>query len=312
MKLDYNILWLDNDIKDYKENGDVESIEDFLIDLGFEPNIVTVSDEAEINKHLVGISYDLIISDFNLNEKNGDVVIYELREKNKLDTEILFYSARGDFTNVKEVKERLAFMERINIHTRDNLLSKIEKVIRLTVGKLLELNATRGLITAITSELDVEIETLSIAILRNHLKKSDDELNGIVQFYVDDFLTEESKRFMKKHQNVGFDSSFKLIQASRKWGIFRESLEELSKQNSAEEIRNFLEFNRTYSDDVINVRNKFAHAKAEKKDNKMVLKGQDKGQNFEFDTEKCVEIRKKLIGHKREIEKLKIFLDSNF
>ncbi len=37
MKLEYNILWLDNDLNEYIENGDVESINEFLIDLGFEP-----------------------------------------------------------------------------------------------------------------------------------------------------------------------------------------------------------------------------------------------------------------------------------
>ncbi len=308
MKLDYNILWLDNDLKDYITNGDVKSINDFLIELGFEPNIVTVFDEAELNNYL-DISYDLIISDFNLNRENGDVVIYRLREEKKLDTEILFYSAKTNFIQDAEVKERLAFMERINIQIgRDSLLDKIEKVIELTVRKLFELNATRGLITAATSELDVEIETLSIAILRNHLKKSDDELNGIVEFYVKDFLTKNPDKFIERHQKVGFDSSFKFIEANRKWGIFRDSLKEFNKSNSADEIKNFLEFNKTYFEDVIKVRNKFAHAKADKNGDKVVLKGQIEGEDYEFDTAKCIEIRKKLIDHKREIENLKMFL----
>ena len=94
MKLDYNILWLDNDLGDYIKNGDVKSINDFLIELGFEPNIVTVFDEAELDKYL-DISYDLIISDFNLNKENGDVVIYRLREEKKLDT----YSGRYPFSD---------------------------------------------------------------------------------------------------------------------------------------------------------------------------------------------------------------------
>lgn len=200
MKLDYNILWLDNDLKEYITNGDVESIKEYLIELGFEPNIVTVFDEADLDKYL-DINYDLIISDFNLNKENGDVVIYRLREEKKLDTEILFYSAKSNFIQDAAVKERLAFMERINIQIgRDSLLDKIEKVIELTVRKLFDLNATRGLITAATSELDVEIELLSIVILRNHLKKSNDELNGIVEFYVKDFLTKNPEKFMERHQ----------------------------------------------------------------------------------------------------------------
>ena len=309
MKLDYNILWLDNDLQEYIDNGDVGSISDFLIELGFEPNIVTVFDEAELDKYL-DIDYDLIISDFNLNKENGDVVIYRLREEKKLVTEILFYSAKTNFIKDAAVKERLAFMERINIQIgRDNLLDKIEKVIELTVRKLFELNATRGLITAATSELDVEIEMLSIAILRNHLKKSDDDLNGIVEFYVKDFLSKNPERFIEKHKQNGFDSSFKFMEANRKWRIFRDSLKEFNKSNSTKEVSQFLEFNKTYFEDVIKIRNRFAHAKAEKNGDIVVLKGQVEGEDYEFDTTKCIEIRKKLIDHKREIENLKAFLE---
>jgi hypothetical protein len=77
MKLEYNILWLDNDLQDYIDNGDVDSVKHFLRSLGFEPNIVTVFDEATINDFL-DIKYDLIVSDFNLNAENGDVIIYRL------------------------------------------------------------------------------------------------------------------------------------------------------------------------------------------------------------------------------------------
>lgn len=308
MKLDYNILWLDNDLEDYIKNGDVESIGEFLTELGFEPNIVTVFDESEIDSHL-SMSYDLIISDFNLNRENGDVVIYRLREDRKLDTEILFYSAKSNFISDPSVKERLAFMERINIQVgRENLLSKIEKVIGLTVKKIFELNATRGLITAATSELDVEIESMSIEILRSHLNKSEDELNTIMTAYVDDFLKTSPDRFTNRLKKSGFNNSFKYIEANRKWKIFRDSLKEYYKKNKTVEINNFLEFNKSYFDDVINIRNKFAHAKASKIDNKIVLKGQVEDEDFEFDTSKCIEIRKSLIKHIREIEKLKSFL----
>jgi hypothetical protein len=85
-------------------------------------------------------------------------------------------------------------------------------------------------------------------------------------------------------------------------------LKEFSKSNTADEIKKFLEFNKTYFEDVIKIRNKFAHSKAEKNGDKVVLKGQIEGEDFEFDTVKCIEIRKKLIDHKREIENLKAFL----
>lgn len=308
MKLDYNILWLDNDLQNYIDIGDVESISKFLIELGFEPCIIPVFDESELDKYL-DKNYDLIISDFNLNKENGDVIIYRLRDEKRLDTEILFYSANTNFLKDNQVKDRLAFMERINVHVgRENLLEKIEKVIDLTVRKLFELNATRGLITAATSELDVEIEIISLHILRNHLKKSDQELNEILDFYVEDFLNKNPGNFRKRVQKIGFDNSFKYIEASRKWNIFRDILKEFNKTNPLNEIAEFLKNNRTYCDDVIKVRNKFAHAKSETIGKKVVLKGQLDGEDFEFDNSTCIDIRKKLIIHKREIENLKLLI----
>lgn len=299
MKLEYNVLWLDNDLKEYIENGDVNSINEFLIDLGFEPNIVTVFDEADLDNHL-DISYDLIISDFNLNKENGDVVIYRLREEKKLDTEILFYSAKSNFLEDKEVKERLAFMERINIQIgRDSLLDKIEKVIELTVKKLFELNATRGLINAATSELDVEIHEIVMTLIEKQ-KVNDEALNGFINSKVFEPMDRRLKTFWEKYD--GFQNYFHKIDAVKKWEIFRDLLKPLKGQH---EIGTFLIANKTYQDDVIEIRNKFAHAKAEIIDGKQVLKGQLGKEDFTFDNTACVQIRRKLIDHKKSFESLK-------
>lgn len=305
MKLEYNLLWLDNDLKEYIENGDVESIKEFLIELGFEPNIVTVFDEAELDKHL-DISYDLIISDFNLNKENGDVVIYRLREEKKLDTEILFYSAKSNFLEDTAVKERLAFMERINIQIgRDSLLNKIEKVIELTVKRLLEINATRGLITSATSDLDVVIEGIILHLIYNQLKLNDKEIDEIINFYVEDFLKKSPDFFLKKYKEVGFQNWFPRIEASRKWNIFRDLLKKIDN----EDVKTFLIQNKAYCKEVIDIRNKFAHAKSELVGGKLVLRGQYGQENFEFDNEACIKIRHNLINHKKQIEGLKNILE---
>ena len=88
-----------------------------------------------------------------------------------------------------------------------------------------------------------------------------------------------------------------------------ESLKEFNKLVNNDDIKAFLEFNKTYNVDVIDIRNKFAHAKAEEKDGKLVLKGQFEKDDFEFDPDACIQIRKKPIGHKRSIESLKEILE---
>lgn len=305
MKLEYNILWIDNDLKLYIENGDVKSIEDFLIDLGFEPKIIPVFDEGKLNDYL-NISYDLIISDFNLNKENGDVIIYQLREEKKIDTEILFYSAKSNFLEDTEVKERLAFMERINIQIgRDSLLEKIEKVIELTVHKFLELNATRGLITAATSHLDVEIEDLVMLIIYEKLQLKDEDVDEIINHYVEDFLRKSPDHFIKKYNEVGFKNWFHRIEASRKWNIFRKLLKKIE----SIEINSFLNENKNYDKEVIEIRNQFAHAKTIVNEHGITtLKPQFGKDDFVFTKENCVKIRQDLIRHKRNIETLKKYL----
>ena len=61
MKLEYNILWIDNDIQEYIDNGEVANLNSYLEELGFEPNIVTVKDEADLDQFIYNHKYDLII-----------------------------------------------------------------------------------------------------------------------------------------------------------------------------------------------------------------------------------------------------------
>ena len=305
MRLEYNILWIDNNLDDYVGNGSVESINEFLREKGFNPQIQLVYDEGEIDKYL-NVEYDLIISDFNLNKENGDVVIYKLRAEKDISTEIFFYSARTNFMEDEGVKEKMAFMERINFHfSRDNLMEKIENVIELTLKKLLNINATRGLITAETSDLDAIIEDITINLQANLLKKSQEDLDKLIADYIDDFLAKSPQRFMAKHQEIGFANSMKFIEANRKWKMFRASLKEYNKKIQNPAITEFLQQNKTYFNDVIDIRNKFAHARAEEKDGKLVLLGQYGKEDFEFDEAACISIRRNLIMHRENIESIK-------
>src|SRR5690606_29613176 len=124
MKLEYNILWIDNDLPGYIERGDVNDIEDFLTERGFEPNIEKVFDEADLDQFIDKHKYDLIISDFNLENTTGGRVIERIRNEKQLDTEILFYTAQTDNSHKfnDEVKS-LAFIERLTFQLgRDRLM----------------------------------------------------------------------------------------------------------------------------------------------------------------------------------------------
>lgn len=307
MKLEYNILWIDNDLQSYIDNNSVRSIEEFLLEKGFDPIIEKVFDEANLDQFITKHEYDLIISDYNLNNTTGDEIIKQIREDKQLDTEILFYTAQDSYMNNDQVIKNLAFKERLTFKVgRNGLLEKIEKVIELTLKKLLELNATRGLITAATSDLDVEIEEIYYQLIEIPL---DDEMRPKVEKIFRTDYKEMQKNYLKqckaKRDNCTADYKqyFSLSDSFRKYDILKELLK----------LKNFDNFNldlfKKYGTDVISVRNKFAHAKAIDDNGTLKLKGQIEGQDFEFTEVSCVEIRKNLIEHKRNIETLKNLLN---
>lgn len=305
MKLEYNILWIDNDLQDYIDNGSIKDVEEILTEKGFEPNIELVFDEANLDEFIDKHDYDLIISDYNLENTTGDVIIERIRVEKQLDTEILFYTAQTEnsFKNKEEVRNRLAFIERLTFQIgRDRLLDKIEKVINLTLKKLLELNATRGLITAATSHLDVEIEEIYYTLID---KPVDGEVKPKIEKIFRMDYKEIKKNLLKKckaqrdSHTVDFKAYFSQSDAFRKWDL----LKELISLGVPDGFN--LDLFKKYYEEVIDVRNKFAHAKAVEVEGRLVLKGHIEGKDFEFTEDSCIKIRQDLINHKRNIEVLK-------
>ena len=303
MKLEYKILWIDNDLQSYIDNDSLKDIEDFLKEKGFEPMIEKVFDEAELDNYITKHNYDLILSDYNLNNTTGDEIIKLIRDEKQLDTEILFYTAQDSYMNNEQVLKNLAFKERLSFKVgRDGLLEKIENVIELTLKKLLELNATRGLITAATSELDVEIEELFYQLIE--IPVIDESIPKVGKIFKTDY-TEMKKNYLKQckakrdNHTSNYKMYFSLSDAFRKYDI----LKDLLKLHSFDGFD--LDLFKKYGQDIISVRNKFAHAKAIDDNGTLKLKGQVSGQDFEFTEDSCLEIRKNLIAHKRNIENLK-------
>lgn len=92
---------------------------------------------------------------------------------------------------------------------------------------------------------------------------------------------------------------FSQSDAFRKWDLLKELV-------SLDVPDNFnMDLFKKYYDEVIDVRNKFAHAKAVEVSGRLVLKGHIEGKDFEFTEESCIKIRQDLINHKRNIETLK-------
>jgi CheY-like chemotaxis protein len=150
MNIEYNILWLDDQINEFVEGEWVNKIENYLENEGFIPKIITTSKYDEFTQKLDD-SFDLILTDFHMTSKNGNEVVNEIREKSIL-TEILFYTAQGDLTEIGKI-DRVSFVETNGNH-HEQVIQETIKLIGLTIKKFQHIVSMRGMIMHETSTLD--------------------------------------------------------------------------------------------------------------------------------------------------------------
>src|SRR5579872_3821868 len=98
MKLQYKILWIDDNIENYIDAGINIEFESYLANLGFIPIIkLYETGEKALEELESDKKYDLILSDYNIaGGEQGDALIGRIRE-GEVFTEVLFYSAQPNF-----------------------------------------------------------------------------------------------------------------------------------------------------------------------------------------------------------------------
>lgn len=305
MKIEYSILWLDDKKSDIIDDNYAEDIVSFITELGFEPIVHIVSNEEEFFKSL-NDSYDLILTDYHLNdeeegERNGDVIIEEVREKN-IFTEIMFYSARG---NVKDTdkKDRITFVEtnRIPGSTHyEKIVEKAKDLISLTIRKFQHIVPMRGLLIQEASNLENEM----LEIIIKYLDKKDSEtvkqaiFTDVTAFYKRKF--ELSEKFQKNNNINQILKDPLLISSAQRAVAISQILNDEGKENFIDDFKN----------DIIKMRNEFAHAKYIKDNEKGIEYFQTKTGDVIFDAELCKTIRINLIKHKKNILDLDQSIDS--
>jgi len=302
MRIDYNILWVEDEEAWYDTTK--ELFAGTLDDNGFElksercNNLEEVQSLAEID----GLKkYDILLIDFNLKDSTtGDEIIKLVRD-NSIYTDVLFYSSAVDNVNESMRKHGL---EGVYVADRKDIETKFEAIFNTTIKKVQEINSMRGLIVGETSELDVLIEDLTIHISNNILGLKKEDHDKIIEGIVDK-MKKAPDFFVKQCEEHGFCDYFHRIEALKKWEIFRDLLKKLKEIDKYKEgVISFLEKNKTYQNEVIGLRNIFAHSKSEEKGGKSILKAQLGKEDYEYDDQKFVEIRKSLKEHRNNFSEL--------
>ena len=289
MKLKYKILWLDDQIQDFIDDEIIDEVEEVLMRHGFKPEIITTSRSDEFFK-MLDHSFDLILTDYHLNNINGDEVIKKIRSQDySVMTEILFYTAKADLKDTDKIS-RVSFLETNTLlgDHREEVLRAAINLIELTIKKFQNVVAMRGMIMHETSSLDLSMEhTLQkiiessenseekIATIKKKYKKSNEEFNKSID------------------ENSDMESILRSIGATHRWRALIRNL-------GSGDIKSIMA---DYEKEIILIRNQFAHAELIEDGDRQYFR--DKKNGLDFNEEFCQKIRRDLLKHKDNLDSLK-------
>lgn len=289
MKLNYKILWLDDRMQTIVDDGYIEELNEFIIELGFQSEIITVNNESDFFEKLDD-SFDLIMTDYHLNDtgpetRNGDIIIKETRDKN-IFTEIMFYSAQGSVIDITKLS-RITFVDTsrsTNSVHNETIVEEAKKLIELTVRKFQHIITMRGMIMHETSELDVIMSRLLIQIIDS--AKDPDKLIKVIKTK----YSRSVKQSLNKIETISDNQEILyIVGASHRWRAVLRNIE-------SDEIKEILH---EYEKEIIIPRNQFAHAILDEETSTFSTKN-----GITFNHDKCKDLRTSIIKHKENLKRL--------
>ena len=149
MSLKYKVLWIDDNRDEFVKEE--KALRKYIDELFFEPKIDFCEDLISARNFIDTEKYDVIFSDYNIDEEKGDNFISYIRERS-VNTEVLFYSGQNQLPAGR--LDRVTFFFETGSHREERLLKKMKELIALTIAKLNDLTQLRGLVMAEVSELD--------------------------------------------------------------------------------------------------------------------------------------------------------------
>lgn len=297
MKLNYKILWIDDQIEDYIDMGIKSELETYIDALGFISTVECFENGSVAEESIKNTKYDLILSDYNIEGANeqGDILIQKIRDGGVF-TEVLFYSAQPDFDTIAKnlYRDRVSFYSLIGDESFRGFKEKIYKLIEHTISKLQELNNIRGLVMSETSELDNSVEE----IIYSFLSKENDNSTQLKEYIVKSIISSAAEN-LKKAQKFDALNTIEIVKnrqfdADKKSRTVNKILEIIKVEG--EEFKNFYN---NYKVDVLDTRNNLAHAKSGIIDGTeyLIISGKDGEHPIKFNQEHCIKIRKNLRKH---------------
>lgn len=290
MKLEYKVLWFDNDPELFDSMGDeIEEMKKTISGWGFIPNVRLVSDPAEFSSWKPFAEIDLVVVDFNLEQHGqGQDFIHGIRSK-LVFTEVIFYSAQAASELWDAVRDKE--LEGVYIANKDNVIPRILVIGQHTLRKVLDLANMRGIVMAEVGDLDNlldEILTLAIDGVPEEV-----QLEVFKRFHEDATggLTGLQQGLIDFEQAPSIEGLLALCadSSTKRWDNFKR----IKKRHDYLKSRSF----GNYQSDVLKPRNFLAHGVPEKLDDG-TLRFTHRNASYDFNDQVSEQLRKMIIQYR--------------
>lgn len=288
MRLSYSILWFD-DTEEFFDILDIDGLKSEISSWGFQPEVKLVKTPKEFWSYKPFEKIDLIVVDRNLEEYGeGQNFIADLRD-HSIYTEVIFYTAGNASDLWDAIREKQ--LEGVFVSNRSVILSKVYKVGRQAIRKVLDLENMRGIVMAELGELDHLLDDILRVGIPNLPAEKQSSIYKKFQKQIADQNKKAETRLASFIENPHVDEMINLSDSYKRWINFQrlsDSHEKLRALNTAGD----------FTVEILKPRNFLAHGKPEiNNDGAYVFRHQ--GEEYVFDDNVSSELRKTILRYKQ-------------
>jgi len=297
MRLTYSILWFDDDQSSF-ESIDLDYVRDELYSLGFTLKVVPVHNSESFNSYTPFKDFDMIIVDFNLGDEQGDTFIEKVRN-NDVYSEIIFYSFTEASDLWKAIHDRQ--LEGVFVTNKKSIETKVARVARQSVRKVLDLENMRGIVMSEVGDLDALLEDIFIRAMNALPEKKQHEV--FCRFH--EKTGEQHGKFSESlaafKQTPSIEGLLALCDSDKRWQNF-------NRVKKHHELLNSKKLEGDYSQEILWPRNCLAHGRPERcSDGSLMFRHSSK--EYLFDEDISQKLRKRIIEYKNALTEILSFLD---
>lgn len=308
MRLDFNVLWVDDQPKGI--DAQIKAISKRMEDEGFQFRPTLCGSIEDVRKwvaeHVYADEIDLVLVDWDLGGGvEGQDAIAAIRDA-VFYKDVVFYSARNPANVLRDLAHSRG-LEGVYCASREELVTEVQGVFESLVKKVLDLDHTRGIVMGATSDIEDMVDKCLAAIdTCSDPGRKEEFLRqalGYVQRRVENITaTLETMRSAKSLQELFEERS--LFTAYDRLRILADAL----KAETFEAHKTFRKAVVAYQQDVVPKRNVLGHAARVLEGKTYVLKD-TKGTVYTLETTR--QLRRLILGLRADFRNLMTALQAD-